>query len=99
MAISPTLKKTALVQYSSSASRMGFVNFGSGPSSKVSTTSLGPKKRGSFSYLVYSPNSAPVLVSISTMRDTPSAASGFLQAASSAAAGAAHAATSRSASG
>jgi hypothetical protein len=58
---------------------MGVVTHGTGPSSKVSTTSFGPRKLCSLSRWVIEPKIGPPLVSISITRETPSAFAGSLQ--------------------
>src|SRR6266480_839194 len=67
----PIGKKTALVQCEASAASTAGVFFGHGPSSNVSTTSLARRK--SCSLKCSKPKPGPPVVSISTMREMPSA--------------------------
>src|SRR5580704_18259009 len=71
VACSPISKKVALVQLSSSALRTIGVLPGHGPSSKVSTISL--SRRKSYCLKCSVPNAGPPVVSICTMRESPSA--------------------------
>src|SRR6202051_2161344 len=71
MVCSPIGKKPALVQLAASASRTSCVLCGQGPSSKVSTTSPGCRK--SYCLKCSKPKPGPPVVSISTVRETPSA--------------------------
>ncbi|MGY4442196.1 hypothetical protein ACVW04_005015 [Bradyrhizobium sp. LM2.3] len=74
----PIEKKMPVVHSSASAFSTAGVFFGHGPSSKVSTTSL--SRRKSSSLKCSKPKPGPPVVSISTVRATPSAP-GVLQAA------------------
>ena len=71
MACRPIGKKIALVQCAASAASTAGVFFGHGPSSKVSTTS--PSRRKSWLLKCSKPKPGPPVVSISTVRETPSA--------------------------
>src|SRR5215469_5846512 len=68
---SPIGKKTALVHWPASAARTSSVLRGQGPSSKVSTTSPGCRK--SYCLKCSNPKPGPPVVSISTVREIPSA--------------------------
>src|SRR5215469_10857634 len=68
---SPIGKKTALVHCAASAANTSCVLCGQGPSSKVSTTSPGCRK--SYCLKCSKPNPGPPVVSISTVREMPSA--------------------------
>src|SRR4029450_11768409 len=67
----PIGKKIALVQCAASAASTAGVFLGHGPSSKVSTTS--PSRRKSWVLKCSKPKPGPPVVSISTVRKTPSA--------------------------
>src|SRR5439155_18782666 len=67
----PIGKKIALVQCAASAASTAGVFFGQGPSSKVSTTS--PSRKKSWLLKCSKPKPGPPVVSISTVRATPSA--------------------------
>src|SRR5215475_13209988 len=71
VACRPIGKKIALVQCAWSAASTAGVFFGQGPSSKVSTTS--PSRRKSWVLKCSKPKPGPPVVSISTVRETPSA--------------------------
>src|SRR3954464_12817291 len=79
----PIGKNTALVHCEASAERTAGVLRGHGPSSKVSTTSLGRRK--SWLLKCSKPKPGPPVVSISTMRAVPSAAGKLAQGAFAAA--------------
>src|SRR3984957_6895889 len=71
VACSPISKNVALTQLSVSALSTIGVFSGHGPSSKVSTTSL--SRRKSYCLKCSVPKAGPPVVSICTMRDSPSA--------------------------
>src|SRR5438477_2915511 len=68
-AISPSMKKVALVHCVANAARIVREYLGVGPSSNVNTTSPGARKSLSPRGV---PNHGPPVVSISTVRETPS---------------------------
>src|SRR5262245_19232742 len=70
MACLPMGKNVALTQFALSAASTAGVLRGHGPSSNVSTTSFGRRK--SCSLKCSKPKPGPSVVSISTVRDTPS---------------------------